>query len=416
MCAQAPEELEATLDMLLGAAARWAAGEAVEEVAAILRRAALVHNHARYVEHIPVYRELARQRGLAGAATLDDITQELMFTTDVFKSYDPRWLEERDFRRLTAWLGSIFAGDPVVDGRVSGIEEWRQALAAQSVFVTCSSGTSGKLSFVPRDRATLAAARRNGWFYAHAVPAMGVARRDDFDCLVVGPRGTGTGIQAASLGVAGAAARSHFLIDRDGDGPARAGEADYAAASDFLTASVDAGRPVLVFATPSQLHRACAWIVECGRALDLPDGSIAVTGGGWKSSTTVLDHERLCELVEGALGIPARRVIDTYSTAELSFFCLRCAAGRYHVPPFVEVVVLDETLTPVAPRRGSGIVGFLDPFAFSYPGFLVTGDLGHVTFGSCPCGLSGWAIEGAIERAPEFGDKGCAGAMEALTA
>lgn len=408
------EDLEAALDMLRGASARWASGEDVEPAASILRRAALVHNHSRYVEHMPVYRALAEQRGLAGAATVEDISHELMFTTGVFKSYDPRWLEERDYGRMTEWLGTIFTGDPVVEGRISGIEEWRRALGARSVFVTCSSGTSGKLSFVPRDRATVEASGRNGWFYAHAVPAMDVARRDDFDCLVVGPRGTSTGIQAASLGVAGAAARSHFLVDRDTPGPVREGE--YVAASEFLADSASAGRPVLVFATPPQLHRACAWIAANGRALDLPAGSIAVTGGGWKTATTVLDHEALCEHVERALGISADRVIDTYSTAEMSFFCLRCRAGRYHVPPFVEVVVLDDTLTPFAAGEGFGIIGFLDPFAFSYPGFLVTGDLGHVTFGNCSCGLSGWAVEGRIERAPEFGEKGCAGATEALTA
>lgn len=419
MCAQSPDDFEATLDMLRGAAARWAEGEAVEETAAIFRRAALLHNHAHYVERIPAYRELASQRDLDRGATIADITSELMFTTSLFKSYDRRWLETGDYDRLTAWLDRVYAGAAVVDlDRVSTVEEWRRALAARSVFVTCSSGTSGKLSFVPRDRATLEALGRNGWSYAHSVPAMTVVERGDFDCLVVGPRATGTGVQAASLGVSRAASRSHFVLDRNAgsDHPTWPRDASYAAASEFLASSTSAGRPVVVFGTPPELYRACAWLVDEGRTLQLPDGSIAITGGGWKSATTAVDDERLSEHIERALGIATDHVIDTYSTAESSFFCLRCRAGRYHVPPFVEVVRLDDALTPVPGADGFGIIGFLDPFAFSYPGFLITGDVGFTTFGPCPCGLSGWAIEGRIERGEEFGEKGCAGVTEALTA
>lgn len=419
MCAQSSDDFEAALDMLRGAAARWAEGEAVEKTAGIFRKAALLHNHAHYVEQIPAYRELASQRDLDSAATIADITSELMFTTSLFKSYDRRWLETGDYDRLTAWLDTIYAGAAVVDlDRVSSVEEWRRALAARSVFVTCSSGTSGKLSFVPRDRDTLEALGSNGWVYAHALPAMTVVERGDFDCLVVGPRATGTGIQAASLGVSRAASRSHFLLDRDAAGvhPTEPSDASYAAAREFLASSMSAGRPVVVFGTPPELYRACAWLVEEGPTLQLTDGSIAITGGGWKSATTALDHEQLSQHVELALGIPTDHLVDTYSTAETSFFCLRCRAGCYHVPPFVEVVRLDEALTPVAHTDGFGIIGFLDPFAFSYPGFLITGDVGNITFGPCPCGLSGWAIAGRIERGEEFGEKGCAGVMEVFTA
>jgi hypothetical protein len=395
MCAHSLDDFEATLDMLRGAAARWAKGEAVEETAAIFRKAALLHNHAHYVEQIPAYRELASQRDLDRAATIAEISSELMFTTSVFKSYDRRWLETGDYDRLTAWLDRVYAGAAVADlGRVSSVEEWRRALADRSVFVTCSSGTSGKLSFVPRDRATLEALSSNGWFYAHAVPAMTVVERGDFDCLVVGPRATGTGIQAASLGVSRAASRSHFVFGRDADSDHPTGPRDvsYAAAREFLASATSAGRPVVLFGTPLELYRACAWLVHEGRTLQLADGSIAITGGGWKSATTALDHEQLSEHVERALGLAPDHVIDTYSTAETSFFCLRCRAGRYHVPPFVDVVRLDEALTPMPGADGFGIIGFLDPFAFSYPGFLITGDVGYTTFGPCPCGLSGWAI------------------------
>ena len=328
-------------ELLRDVTVAWAAGEDVSDRAAPLRREAILRNHRHYREHIGVYRDLADQRGLGVDESLVDVARELMFTTDVFKSYDRRWLLENDFVRMTEWLGTIFAGDLDVDaGAVSSVNAWRRGLAGRGVYVTCSSGTGGKVSFVPRDRATLSASSSNGWHYAGAVPAMKIMERAEFDCLVLGPRGTGTGIQAASTGVAGAAARSHFLLDdsRTGGTSDVAGsrETAYREALRFLRASIADARPVVVFSTPAALHRICAWVDRDGCAPTLPAGSMAITGGGWKSiSHGTLDHEDLARRVERSFGVPPARVVDMYSTAETSFFCPRCSTGRYHVPPFV---------------------------------------------------------------------------------
>ena len=90
-----------------------------------------------------------------------------------------------------------------------------------------------------------------------------------------------------------------------------------------------------------------------------------------------------------------------------------CSHGRYHVPPLIQPILLDDALDWVEDGEGEGILGFFDPFAGSYPGFLITGDQGKLTFEPCPCGLAGWSVRGEIVRAAGYEPRGCAQALAA---
>jgi hypothetical protein len=79
-------------------------------------------------------------------------------------------------------------------------------------------------------------------------------------------------------------------------------------------------------------------------------------------------------------------------------------------------VVLDEALMGSVGTQGDGLLGFLDPFAMSYPGFVITGDVARLRRGSCPCGLAGWFIDREIQRAPGREVKGCGGVLASVTA
>jgi hypothetical protein len=426
-------ELEQLLDLLLGAAVRWSQRrELDEDVVARIRGTAILRNHRRYVARIPEYRRLAADRGLVDVDDVRVIADELMVTTDLFKSYDGSWLESGDFERMTDWLGGIFVRRPraALDG-VADIGDWRKRLGGDGVYLTYSSGTSGRLSFVPRDWFTWNALRQSGAYYADATgPAR--PRPGTYDCLVLGPRGNGLGIQAAAHGLARPARRSHYLFDaelgadivRDGGAARRFGDAvlaktdaSYAAAFAFLRATVEEGWPVLVFGAPFQVSDACARVLAADERLALPPGSVVVTGGGWKAARSErLERAELLELIERTLGIGRSDVVDTYSTSECNCIFPSCAEGRYHIPPLVEPVMLDDRYVSVPGRDVEGILGFLDPFAASYPGFIITGDLARLVHGRCGCGLEGWSIVGEIERAPTSEAKGCAGVLASVTA
>jgi hypothetical protein len=324
-----------------------------------------------------------------------------MLSAGVFKSYEPAWLEARDFGAMTDWLADISACRPQLRDRdIEDLDGWRAALAAEGVHLSSSSGSSGRPSFVPRDASTWAALRGNGRFYA----TDDSAGRAGFDLLALMPRGNALGLQAAAAGLARNAVRSHFL-----DGPL---EEALAGAIGFLADATKHGRPVLAFGTPDRASALCEGLLASGAPVRLVRGSRLLTGGGWKGARPI-SRAALHELVGRGLGLDGDAVIDAYSATELNCVLTSCARGRYHVPPLIQPLVFDEALEYIEDAETTGVLGFLDPFASSYPGFLLMGDVGHLTREPCACGLTGWSVLGEISRAPGHEPRGCAGALAA---
>ncbi|TCU58594.1 hypothetical protein EDF58_103128 [Novosphingobium sp. PhB57] len=82
---------------------------------------------------------------------LEDVLP-VCFDHRVLKNYPIQIIENRDFAKLTGWLDKLTAHDLTrVDlTGVTTIEQWLRRLEAYGMLVTYSSGTTGKLSFVPR--------------------------------------------------------------------------------------------------------------------------------------------------------------------------------------------------------------------------------------------------------------------------
>jgi len=420
---------------LVEATREWARGLELGPEVAAARHEALRINHQRYAALVPAYRRVAEPLGALGPVPLQFIVDNLLLS-DLFKSYDPTWLEERDFRAMTAWLDGVSAHPVEID--LDGVEDlatWRARLRAGGVFLSFSSGTSGRMSFVPRDPLTWKALLTNGASYTDESWRTGAGGETlEFDCLVAGPRSGGMGILDAGAGLARMAARSHFLFDRVltadavhdlAPAPGGAGawgsdtgelEAAYGRAFEFIRSGAAEGRLLLVFGAPFQVKRLCQRIAASAGRIAAAPGSLVVTGGGWKSFRgELLARPDLLRLVEETLAVDAGRCIDAYSTSELNCTFRTCRHGRYHVPPLVEAVVLDEALLGVAGRPGHGALAFLDPFAASYPGFVITGDQGNLAEGRCGCGLAGLFIDGEIQRAEGMEVRGCGGVLESIT-
>jgi hypothetical protein len=388
-------------DALLAASGAWARrGPVDERVLAAIRHRLILNEHLEHVEAIPAYRRIAEEEGLSGSVGLGDIVRRLLIGTGWFKSYDPRRLEEGDFAAMSEWVAEISSCRPAPPGEdVRSVGDWIADLRRQGIHVSTSSGTGGRPSFVPRDRETFAALAGNGRHYG----GDGTAAVED--CLVLLPRSGALGLQQAAHGLARRAARTHFLSE-DAHEDWRGERLDGAVA--FLRDAARAGRSVTVFGTPFHVEALCAALAD--EPLVLPPGSAVVTGGGWKGRAPVAAHE-LRRRLRAALGVAGDRALDGYSAAELNCVLTTCAHGRYHVPPVVEAVVVDAALEPLPGGEGTGTPALLDPFARSYPGWLLTGDRAHLTREPCPCGLAGPSIAGEITRAPDFEPKGCAAAL-----
>ncbi|MER5647475.1 hypothetical protein [Streptosporangium sp. NPDC002524] len=402
---------------LLVCARLWSSGAPIDEdLAARLREAALVGNHHRYAATIPAYAALIGESSSIGTVTLADVRERFLVTGELFKGYDPAWLRG-GLSELSRWLGSIFVERLTGPGlHADDVDQWRAVLKRHGVYVTFSSGTGGRPSIVPRDRLTLAALRATSGVRLPWTPATG-----GYDFLQLVTPGLGTGIQSGATGLAAGAVRVHLLRETPSGLRALSGEAlsrpggappGHEAAAEFLRG---AERPVLVFGTPPELSgllRHLGHLSPTARRIRLPPGSQVVTGGGWKGRTAI-PREELVERVAEHLGVPRERYVDTYSTSELNTVFPSCVNDRYHVPPCVEPVVVDGLLTPVDGDDVEGVLAVLDPFALSYPGFVVTGDAVRLRRDPCGCGLPGPSLAAPIVRAVGAGERGCAAGEEA---
>ena len=104
-------------------------------------------------DRIPALKKLADRQGVDAIDKIEDVLP-VCFDHRVLKNYPIQIIENRDFAKLTGWLDKLTAHDLTrldLTG-LKTIEEWLGRLEAFGMLVTYSSGTTGKLSFVPRSR------------------------------------------------------------------------------------------------------------------------------------------------------------------------------------------------------------------------------------------------------------------------
>lgn len=108
----------------------------------------------RLADRIPVLGRLLDGRDPSAFDAVDDFVP-VLFDEDIYKSYDPQWIDGGEFGRLTRWVDGFTTHD------LSGVDmegcnsltEWCRRLDEQAgIFICHSSGTSGVLSFVPRSQ------------------------------------------------------------------------------------------------------------------------------------------------------------------------------------------------------------------------------------------------------------------------
>ena len=368
---------------LVTGARGWSSGAGVDEPAmAVLRADLLADNHRRHVGSIPAYARLSAELQVAPDGRHDGAP--FLLSDEWFKGYDGAWLDG-DLPALTAWLGEVSTVHPTHPAGATDLASWRAGLRADDVFVTISSGTAGSRSLVPRDRMTLTALRSSSGVRLPWALAPGV-----YDALLLTPRGMGSGLQSGASGMAAAARRARHDEDPD--------------ALDFVRAAIADGQPLLAYGSPARLQR---WLACREAPITLPQRSCVVTGGGWKRGDD--GGGDVFELLDSAarlLAVPRDRCVDTYSMAELNTVLVSCPHRRYHVPPVLEAVIVDEQLAAVE-GDADGRLALLEPMALAYPGRLMTSDVVRLRHDPCPCGLPGQTLLPGIERMRGALARGC---------
>jgi hypothetical protein len=184
----------------------------------------------------------------------------------------------------------------------------------------------------------------------------------------------------------------------------------------LLDRAESSGEHLLLFGGWVQLHAVSRRLQAEGRTIRLAPGSLLGSGGGLKELYpfgTAEIREELATTIRLADDRPAP-IRDVYGMAEGNWAAMQCAAGHYHVPPWVLARTLDDDDHLQDQDDSTGLLAFYDPLAGGrlFPAFFKTADRVRLLLGRewcCPCGEPGAAIaNGSIQRVDLLDEAGCA--------
>jgi hypothetical protein len=185
---------------------------------------------------------------------------------------------------------------------------------------------------------------------------------------------------------------------------------------ELLDRAAAKGERLLLFGGWVQLHAVARQLLAEERTVRLAPGSLLGTGGGLKELypfTTAQIREDLSARIMLANGQPVP-IRDVYGMAEGNWAAMQCAAGHYHIPPWVLARTLDEDDHLQEGEDSTGLLAFYDPVAGGrlFPAFFKTADRVRLYLGRewrCPCGELGAVIaQGSIQRVDLLDEAGCA--------
>lgn len=386
--------------------------------------------------------ELAEERGISRIDDLDSVVP-LLFDHLAYKSYPMSLIEKNRFDLLTRWLSRLTTIDlGRVDVRgVDSIDAWLTTLEAQTPLeLSHTSGTSGKLSFLPRTRLegalygrsflgsyagfgsepgvrlggpqgermpAIYPSVRHGRYVAQrlvAVSAREIAPTPD-QCYTLND-----GILSADLvSLAGrirvAQAKGELSQMHLSDGQRLALKAYLEAQerrpqqmAEFFARMADTlnGKRVFLFGQNSYLTQAAQEGLARGLRSVFAANSVGTTGGGGKDVKLPPDWR---ELVSTFTGFANWHLY--FGMTEMVGVWPGCPQRRYHIPPYHIVYLLNPESGAVLPRQGrqTGRMAVMDLVAQHYWGGTLTGDQVTIEWTeTCACGRKGPHLAHEISR------------------
>lgn len=409
---------------------------------------------------VPTLGRLASEQGIEAIENLDDLVK-VLFPHTVYKSYPLSYIEKNKFQKLTKWLNGLTSEDlsGVDASACTSIDEWIDLLEKETNINLChSSGTTGKLSFLPRNRTeshvpnVLMRNLIRDWFGDNVGPDMienplplifpsykrgyqtmirtsqsqaelfGITDENSLylydDILSADIASLGGRIKAAEArGELGDLEISPALIAKKDEFIARE-IVKQERTKEFYAEAVErfGGKSIYMCTVWTMLFDAMSEAKAQGYSNIFGDDSVLITGGGNKG---VELPEGWKEMIYEITGF--KRAYELYGMSEMTSPFVQCEHGNYHIPPTIIPFVLDPISGEAFPRTGEqvGRFAFLDIMPDTYWGGFISGD--EVTLSGydnvCACGRKGAYVGPQVGRYSEKdgGDDkiNCSGAPEA---
>lgn len=415
-----------------------------------LQLAALAERFAQGVERIRLVRQRAEEANVTEIRSLQDIVPLLLPHT-AYKSYPESFLTGKKWDRLTRWLTTVSSmpTDGIDIAGVQDVDGWIAACEQAGVFVSCTSGTTGKPAMLPATRGDLDFAAREGveavqWASAiragdkRTVAGFGATAQTSRNAAnggaLIAAFGDFAKLPAASGGppiTIGSITRMIALRKAIAEGSAMPDDiAEFERESASRQAALDAGLDaavehviasrhdrLMIMAMWGPLFQLAEKVREKGySAKDFHPENGVFLGGGLKGAKLPANYK---DYIFETFNLSPDYIYQMYGMQETQTSMPRCSHGRYHIPAWMVCLPLDKeglNLLPVGEGEVTGRAAFFDLSIEGRWGGIISGDRIEVNFAPCACGSPSPSIADTIARYADLeGDDkiACSGTVDA---
>jgi hypothetical protein len=397
---------------------------------------------------IKVVQNRAESGGVSEIRELRDVVPLLLAHT-AYKSYPEKWLFDQKWAMLGRWLDTVSTNRVLpIEGEVRGLDHWLERLEEQGHFMGTSSGTTGKVAMMNNTRADL---DRAGKDLLTIVKWCGPNPANDRQVISLGQVAASARNMASGLPLIMAlSAPGHPPISPDvpaitvggilemvllrkqmADGTAKPSdiakyEAETASRQESMSSAVEqaveaiiANRdmPLHIMGMTGPLYQVAEKVRARGYSGKDFQPNSSFLSGGLKREVLPENYK---EIIYDTLNFSDERVCQSYSMQEVNSQSPRCSAGRYHIPPWLVLLLLDESgenlIEPVRTGEVEGRAGLFDLALEGRWGGVISGDKVKAQWEPCACGNRSPSLNHEIKRYAdtEGGDKiACSGTIDA---
>jgi hypothetical protein len=398
---------------------------------------------------IKLLQNRAEEGNVSSIQSMHDVIP-LLFAHTTYKSYPESWLFDGKWDRMGKWLDTVstYRVQPMDTAAVKGLDHWLEMLEEQGHFVACSSGTTGKCAMMNAAQSDL---DFGGKSLLDNIIWCGLSPNNDRMMISMGGvaataknRATGMPMMMAmnNPGVMpfapqvppmtiGSIVDAVVIRKRIAEGTAQPSDIakfDEQAQqrAEANETSIEQVANAIIEHRHERLHLMGLFgmlipVAHRVRAKgfsgkDFQANSLFLSGG--LKRTAAPDGYK--ELVFETFNLMPENIAQTYGMQELNSNAVGCSEGRYHMPPWVMFLLLDESgenlIEPPAKGEVEGRAAFYDLSLDGRWGGIISGDRVRAQWEPCACGNRSPSIHNDIQRYADGpgGDKiACSGNIDA---
>lgn len=397
-----------------------------------LRHKAIKMSHKYHFENNRFYHDYCKMKGLNADIKPEDF-HKIVIPDGVFKSYQMESPEKnpQDFKKWVDRISSV----PIdfTPKGMGSLESFLEEFYSNGLMLGFSSGTTGKLTFLPRDAYTRSMIVRS---YTEAIDATLKLNKGKETFILGIPKKTFLQVGFNGKVVAESISPGNVFHAFDSlkadiirlrmRGPRSSKEKvmNYfikkmlprieKSAIKNIVSNLEAnqGKRVVFMGPPFLIIDTAKYVLKNGINAKIAEDSFLASTGGFKGRS-VVSRDKMNDLIQEAFGLDPKRYIDLYGMTEANSIMIDCTEGNIkHVPPWMEVILFDEQMEPISPEgKVTGTYAFLEPSSKSFPGFITTGDKLKIDYDGCPSCNKTTPVLLSIERLPRIESRGCSGVL-----